>query len=150
MLAPGDTAPDFTLPDASGTPVSLATELARGPVVLAFYPRDFTPACTAQACMMRDRHDQLESAGFRTLAISAQGEATHAKFARKHDLPHTLLADPDKTVIRAFGVAGPLGLIPRRVTYLINPDRVIADRVVADLNVGRHRAFIDRLLTPGG
>lgn len=143
MLKKGEPAPDFEIADADGSPVRLSRLLERGPVVVAFYPADFTPVCTAQACMMRDNHARLTEAGLRVVAISPQPADSKARFRDKHDLSQTLLADPDRVAIKAFGVGLPLGLV-RRATFLIGTDGVIADRVVADLRVGPHRALIER------
>lgn len=145
MLRPGDNAPEFDLPDASGGRVRLSALLGGGPVVLAFYPADFTPVCTAQACMMRDQHDRLIEAGYRVVAISSQSADSHARFAARHALAQTLLADTEREAIRAYGVGGPLG-ITRRVTFLITRGGRITDRVVSDLRVGPHRRMLSRLI----
>ncbi|MEM9166178.1 MAG: peroxiredoxin [Planctomycetota bacterium] len=146
MLKPGDHAPDFSLPDGDGTAVSLAGLLTDGPLVLYFYPADFTPGCTAQACMARDLHSELLAAGLRIVGVSPQPPESHRRFAEKHGLPFTLLCDQDKTVARAFGVNGPFGFAVRRATFLIEPDGKISDAVRADLNIGRHKAFIRRTM----
>lgn len=143
MLNIGDTAPDFELTDAEGTPVRLSSLLGQGPVVVSFYPADFTPVCTAQACMLRDHHDRLTRAGLRVLAISPQPAESKARFRDKHHLTQTLLADPERRAIKAFGVGLPLGLV-RRATFLINTEGWIDDRAVADLRVGPHRSLIER------
>lgn len=149
MLNVNDPAPDFTLPSADGAEVRLRERLGSGPVVLYFYPADFTPACTAQACMMRDWREPLIEAGYRVLGVSPQSAESHRRFEEKHGLGLTLLADTDKRVCRAYGVLGPMGLIVRRATFLIGQDGVIRDRVVADLRVGKHEAFVKRLLEKG-
>jgi peroxiredoxin Q/BCP len=137
MLSIGQPAPDFELPDHAGETVRLSELLARGPVVVAFYPADFTPVCTAQACMMRDEHERLTEAGLTVVAISPQPAESKARFRDKHDLARSLLADPDRAAIKAFGVGLPLGLV-RRATFLIDPTARSSDRVVADLRVGPH------------
>ncbi len=142
MLTAGERAPDFTLPDQDGEPVTLSQLLARGPLVLYFYPADFTPGCTKEACTIRDMHDEIASAGMRVVGIAPQDEASHARFREKHALPFTLLSDPDKLAIRAYGVDGPLGVGVRRATFLIGADGKILDSVRADLRIGRHEAFI--------
>lgn len=149
MLSIGQPAPDFSLVDEAGATVTLASLLARGPVVLYFYPADFTPVCTAQACMFRDWTQELSAAGVRVVGISPQGAASKQKFKEKHTLGFTLLADPEKKVIGAYGAAFLFGMFTRRVTYLIEPSAnggAIADRVVADLSVGPHRAFVERVV----
>lgn len=153
MLNIGDAAPDFTLNDEAGKPVSLASLLASGPVVLYFYPADFTPVCTAEACMFRDWTAELGAAGVRVIGISPQGTESKQKFKQKHALSFPLLADPDKTAIRAYGASFLFGMFTRRVTYLIEPAKssatapgIIADRAVADLTVKPHEAFVKRVL----
>lgn len=144
MLKIGDVAPDFTLPDQSGTPVSLRALLARGPVLLYFYPADATPICTAQACMVRDSATELESAGVQAVGISAQSVKSKRKFADSKLLSHLLLADVDKRVANAFGVRALFGLVPRRASFLIDPDTTIVDMAVADLSVGAHEKLVHR------
>lgn len=146
MIGVGDKAPDFALPSQDGHTVQLSALLSEGPVVLYFYPADFTPVCTAQACMVRDRHDRLAASGYRVIAVSPQSVASHAKFAQRHELPFKLLADPDKIAIRAYGVAGPFGLLTRRATFLIGADGIVLDREVGDLSVAKHAGLIGRML----
>lgn len=144
MLRAGDTAPEFTLPDQDGTPVSLAALLKDGPLLLYFYPADFTPGCTKEACDIRDMHEDISDVGIRVVGVSPQGAESHARFRNRHHLPFMLLADEDKAAVRAFGVDGPLGLGVRRATFLIGQDGVIQDVVLADLRIGRHSDFIRR------
>ena len=146
MLEIGDEAPDFTLPDERGEAVSLSDLLSAGPAVLYFYPADFTPVCTAEACTFRDMHPQLAAAGLRLAGVSPQGQNSHVRFKRKHELPFALLSDPDKRVITRYGANGPLGLGTRRVTYLISPGGRIEARVRADLSAARHRAFVEHAM----
>ena len=142
MLQPGARAPDFTLPDQDGRDVTLAELLEDGPLVLYFYPADFTPGCTKEACTIRDMHGEIAAAGMRVVGIAPQDAASHARFRAQHKLPFTLLADRDKSVIRAWGVDGPLGIGVRRATFLVGGDGVIRDAVLADIRIGRHEEFI--------
>ncbi|MGD9388357.1 MAG: peroxiredoxin [Gammaproteobacteria bacterium] len=150
MLQTGDQAPDFTLPDQDGQQVSLRALLAEGPLVLYFYPADFTPGCTKEACSIRDMHDEIAAAGMRVVGVSPQDAESHARFRDKHGLPFTLVADPDKIAIKAYGVDGPLGVGVRRATFLVGRDGVIRDMVLADLRVGRHEEFIRRAVAAAG
>ncbi len=131
MLEIGQPAPPFTLPDQDGTPVRLA-DLAGQPVVVYFYPRDDTSGCTTQACGIRDQWSQFEAAGAAVLGISPDPVDSHAKFAAKHDLPHRLLADPDRTVIEPYGAWGLKKMYGKeyegviRSTVLIAPDGTVA------------------------
>ncbi|MGH2922763.1 MAG: thioredoxin-dependent thiol peroxidase [Solirubrobacterales bacterium] len=104
MIAEGQEAPDFTLSDQDGTEVTLS-ELRGQPVVLYFFPRADTPGCTAQACGVRD-HSDYEAAGARVLGVSPDTIEAQRKFAGKHDLGFTLLADPDHEVADRYGVWG--------------------------------------------
>ena len=101
----GDVAPAFTLRDQDGVERTL-TELNDRPLLLAFYPADGTPGCTTQACDIRDRWAEFEELGVRVVGVSPDDVATHAGFVREHGLPQTLLADPDHTVLEAYGAWG--------------------------------------------
>ncbi len=142
MLEISEQAPRFTLPDQTGEPVSLQGLLENGPVVLYFYPADFTPGCTREACTIRDLHGELVAAGLQVAGISPQGTESHQRFAEKYQLPFLLLSDVGKTVIVDYGVNGPLGFGVRRATFLIDQDGIIRDAVLADLRIGQHEEFI--------
>ena len=104
-LSPGDPAPDFTLPDAEGTPVSLSAHRGRK-VVVYFYPAALTPGCTKQACDFTDNLDVLAAAGYDVLGISPDAPEKLAKFRDKESLKVTLLSDPDRTTLTAYGAYG--------------------------------------------
>ena len=130
MLNIGDTAPDFTLPDQAGTPVSLSGFRGRT-VVVYFYPKDNTPGCTNEACSFRDHYAALQDQGVVVLGVSPDSVASHQKFASKHDLPFPLLADTEHAVAESFGAWGEKSLYGRkfmgllRSTFLIDGDGVI-------------------------
>lgn len=142
MIKIDERAPEFTLPDESGKDRSLTEFLSAGAVVLYFYPADFTPGCTRQACLLRDIHGEIQNAGLRVVGISPQSPASHAKFKARYELPFVLLSDEQKTVIKMYGVNGPLGLGVRRATYLIDASRRVRDVVLADFKIGRHEDFV--------
>ncbi len=146
MIRAGTQAPDFTLPDQYGEPTRLADLLEKGPLILYFYPADFTPGCTSEACSIRDLHDDLVDAGLRVVGVSPQDQTSHQRFREKHELPFTLLADTDKLAVKLYDVDGPLGMGVRRATFLIGQDGIIADVVLADLRVSRHEAFIRKAI----
>lgn len=146
MLNIGDTAPDFELTDENGEQVTLDDLLAGESLILYFYPADFTPLCTAEACSIRDMHDDIVDAGIKVVGISPQSERTHRRFKEQFNIPFPLLFDKNKTVIRAFGVDGPLGFGVRRATYLISKEKHIENRVVSDLFVGSHTQFIKEVI----
>jgi peroxiredoxin Q/BCP len=141
MLSAGNRAPDFTVRNQNDEPVALTDLLRNGPLVLYFYPADFTAGCTREACAVRDLYPQLVTAGVSVAGVSPQNAKSHAAFAAKYALPFTLLCDPDKVLARAYGVAGPLGLGVRRASFLISSAGLIQDAVLADLRIGRHEAF---------
>jgi peroxiredoxin Q/BCP len=146
MLAVNDRAPEFVLPDSDGNDVALSDLLKNGPLILYFYPADFTPGCTKEACSIRDIHDDIQSVGLRVAGISPQDAKSHEKFQKEHNLPFTLLCDPDKIAVKMYDVDGPLGFGVRRVTYLISQDRHIQDVLQADLRIGRHTDFIEKAI----
>jgi thioredoxin-dependent peroxiredoxin len=104
-LAPGDLAPDFTLPDSGGTDVSLSS-LRGQQVIIYFYPAAMTPGCTKQACDFRDSRGDLSGAGYAVLGISPDSPAKLAKFVEKEGLTFPLLSDPDRKVLEAYGAYG--------------------------------------------
>ena len=132
--------------DDEGETVTLDSLLRDGPLILYFYPADFTMVCTAEACEIRDRHDAIRGVDARVVGISPQQQGSHARFRDRYELPFPLLCDPDKNVIRAFGVDGPMGFGVRRATFLIGTDRIIQKRVLADFAVRHHMAFIDQVV----
>ena len=142
MLAIGARAPEFTLPDADGQATSLSNLLRDGPLILYFYPADFTPGCTREACQIRDLHMEIEGAGLRVAGISPQTPESHRAVREKYKLPFTLLSDVERFVIKMYGVQGPLGLGVRRATFLIDQARHIQDAVLADFRIGEHEAFV--------
>jgi peroxiredoxin Q/BCP len=146
MLDTDDKAPEFTLPDQNGHDISLTALLKDGPAILFFYPADFTPGCTREACSIRDLHRELTRAGITVAGISPQGPESHKRFREKHNLPFTLLADEGKQVIGMFGVNGPLGFWVQRVTFLIDQNRVIKGRVKAHFSISEHEAFVKRAI----
>ena len=142
MLAKGTKAPEFELADQDGRKHTLKSLLAGGALILYFYPADFTPGCTKEACSFRDLHQELMRAKLRVVGISPQDVESHRRFADKHDLNFPLLADPDKVAVKAYDVDGPLGFGVRRGTYLIGKDGRVQDAVLADLRIGAHEAFV--------
>jgi peroxiredoxin Q/BCP len=124
-IKPGDRAPDFALPDAAGKSVRLSDFRGQKAVVLYFYPKDDTPGCTKESCTFRDQYQDFKDAGAEVIGVSSDSAESHAKFAAKYRLPFTLLADRDGSVRRQYGVPATLGLLPGRVTYVIDRDGVV-------------------------
>ena len=130
MLNENTPAPDFTLPDAAGTPHSLAD--FRGPwVVLYFYPRDNTPGCTRQACAFAGAYEDFKALDAVVIGVSKDSAASHQKFAEKHGLPFLLLSDPELTAIQAYGVwqekknSGKVSMGVVRSTFIIGSDGMV-------------------------
>ncbi len=146
MLKNGSAAPDFELPDQDGRKQRLSALVDGKPLILYFYPADFTPGCTKEACDLRDLHAQILASGLRVVGISPQSPESHRRFRDEHALPFTLLSDEDKVAIKAFDVDGPLGIGVRRATFLIDGKRRIVDAVLADLRIGRHQQFVERAI----
>ena len=125
MLEVGTKAPDFTLNDKDGNPVSLSDFLGKK-VVLYFYPKDNTPGCTRQACAFAGAYKQFEAKGVEVIGISKDSVASHVKFAEKYDLPFILLSDPDRVAIEAYGVwqekkmCGKVSMGVVRTTFIID------------------------------
>ena len=149
MLANGQKAPEFELADQDGRKHTLTALLKGGPLILYFYPADFTPGCTKEACSFRDLHQELLRAKLRVVGVSPQDVESHRRFADKHGLNFPLLADPDKKVVKAYDLDGPLGFGVRRGTYLIASDGKIKDSVLADLRIGAHEAFVKQAIEAG-
>lgn len=144
MLKPGTRAPEFVLPDQDGRDVELSELLADGPLILYFYPADFTPVCTKEACAIRDMYTELTSVGLQVVGVSPQDGASHKRFRAEQRLPFTLLCDEDKVAAKMYDVDGPFGVGVRRATFLINQDRSIQDAVLADMRVQRHTEFLEK------
>jgi len=145
MLETEQRAPEFTLPDQDGRDISLTSLLKNGPVIVFFYPADFTPGCTREVCSIRDLHREIDRAGLTVAGISPQSPESHRRFREKYQLPFTLLADETKEVIRMFGVSL-LGVWVQRVTYLIDQNRIIKGRVRAHFSIAEHEAFIRKAI----
>ncbi len=139
MLETGDTAPDFALPDQSGTTVRLSDMLAKGPVVLFFYPAAMTPGCTAEACNFRDLAAEFAAAGAQRLGISADEVDKQKQFADKHQFDYPLLSDTERTVATAYGVRRRVGPLPvKRATFVIGADGKIVHTVASELRMNKH------------
>lgn len=135
----GDAAPDFTLPAQDGTRVTLSSFRGEKVVVLYFYPKDETAGCTREACAFRDSHDAFAEAGAQVIGVSADSVASHDRFAKKHGLPFTLVADADNAVRDAYGVPKSLfGLLPGRVTYVIDRDGIVRHVFSSQASIGKH------------
>jgi thioredoxin-dependent peroxiredoxin len=134
----GDKAPDFTLPSQSGDPVRLSDRLGERVVVLYFYPKDNTRGCTAEACAFRDSHEVFADAGAEVIGVSSDSADKHAAFAGQHKLPFTLLSDAGGQVRKSYGVPAVLGVVPGRVTYVIDRAGTVRHVFNSMTNIGGH------------
>jgi thioredoxin-dependent peroxiredoxin len=140
----GDKAPDFTLPSQTGEPVRLSDRLGEHNVILYFYPKDETSGCTAEACAFRDSYQVFTDAGADVIGVSSDSVDRHAGFADHHSLPFTLLSDQGGAVRKTYGVPAKFGVLPGRVTYVIDRAGTVRHVFNSLTNTGRH---IDEALT---
>ncbi|GMQ24213.1 thioredoxin-dependent thiol peroxidase [Algoriphagus sp. oki45] len=125
-LKKGTTAPDFTLPATSDQTITLSKDLKGKAVVLYFYPKDFTPGCTAEACEFRDQFEGFRDLDIPIFGISRDDIPTHEKFKKAHRLPFDLLSDSSGKVCKVYDALIPLIKMPKRVTYLLDENHQIA------------------------
>ncbi len=134
----GDKAPDFTLPSQMGDNVTLSEFLGKKNLVLYFYPKDETPGCTKEACTFRDNYEQLTSLGAEVLGVSGQSVESHKSFATHYGLPFILLSDQDNKVRKLYGVPSTMGIIPGRVTYIIDKKGIVRHIFISQSQAQRH------------
>lgn len=148
MLAVGDAAPAFALPDETGAVRTLDSLLAAlpegGRLLLYFYPADFTPICTREACAFQEALPGIAADGVSVVGVSAQDSASHARFKQAYGLGFTLLADVGREAIRAYDAAGLFGLGTARVSYLISKEGTVLEAVGARFGVAPHVALARR------
>jgi len=137
-INPGDKAPLFTLPDSGGQPVSLTDFIGKKSLVVFFYPKDESYGCTKEACSFRDNYDEFKDAGAEVIGISTDDEASHSSFAAHHKLPFVLLSDKDSKVAELYGVHRSLGILPGRVTFVIDKEGFIRMNYSSQLNFRKH------------
>ncbi len=138
----GDPAPDFTSTDQTCNPINLSDYRGKK-VVLYFYPKDDTSGCTAQACSLRDNYTDLRAAGYEVLGVSVDNQNSHQKFINKYELPFTLVADTDKSVVEAYGVWQEKSMYGRkymgtaRTTFLIDESGIITG-IIGKVDTKKH------------
>jgi peroxiredoxin Q/BCP len=121
----GDKAPDFTLKSGSGQTVSLSDFKGKKAVVLFFYPKDETSVCTKEACAFRDQFQVFKDLGAEVIGVSSDSAESHKGFAEHHKLPYSLLSDEGGKLRKTYGVPSTMGIIPGRVTYVIDKDGIV-------------------------
>jgi peroxiredoxin Q/BCP len=134
----GEPAPEFTAEAHNGQLVSLDQFRGKQPVVLFFYPKDGTPVCTKEACAFRDAYEDFVAAGAVVMGVSSDSTDRHRWFAAEHQLPFLLLSDEDGNLRKAFGAASTLGLLPGRVTYVIDKQGIVRHVFSSQFAAQRH------------
>lgn len=134
----GSKAPEFSLPDQRGKRVNLADYLGKTNLVVYFYPKDESFGCTKEACSFRDNYEVFKEAGAEVIGISSDDIASHQAFAANHKLPFILLSDKDKTVADKYGVGKSLGILPGRVTFVIDKQGIVQLMFSSQLNFQKH------------
>ena len=134
----GDMAPDFELKDKDGNLVKLSSFRGEKSVVVYFYPKDETPGCTAQACSFRDSYEDFKEVGAEVIGISSDGSSSHTGFAENHRLPFILLSDPIGKARKAYGAYDLFGMIPGRVTYVIDKQGKVIHSFDSQLSPTKH------------
>lgn len=138
-LKVGDKMPSFSLKDQKGNTITKEDFVGNSNLVLYFYPKDDTLGCTKEACSFRDQFEDFTELGAQVVGVSADSPESHAKFAEKYNLPFTLLSDEKNELRKAFGVKGNLlGLIPGRVTFIIDKEGVIQHKFDSQMNATKH------------
>jgi peroxiredoxin Q/BCP len=139
QLALGDKIPSFKLKDQNNEWFDISDHMGKSFLVVYFYPKDDTPGCTREACSFRDKYEDFASNNIKVIGISGDSPASHKRFAQKHKLNFTLLSDEHQKVEKEFGVPRNLfGLLPGRVTYVINQQGNIIHIFNSQLNVEKH------------
>lgn len=134
----GDLAPEFSLVSQKGEKISLKDYQGKKNVVLYFYPKDDTPGCTAESCAFRDSYEVFQKVGAEVIGVSSDSSESHQRFASKHRLPFILLSDPAGQIRKRYGVSSTLGLIPGRVTYVIDKAGIVRHIFSSQFNAKRH------------
>jgi peroxiredoxin Q/BCP len=136
-LKVGDLAPEFSLMDEHGVPVSLKDYRGKNIVVLYFYPKDFTSGCTTEACSFRDDYKLYQEKGAVVIGVSLDSVESHSKFSERYTLPFAILSDKSKEVAKAYGVLGTGGFLAKRVTFIIDKNGKIT-HVFPKVDVKQH------------
>ncbi|MGB5812233.1 MAG: peroxiredoxin [Polyangiales bacterium] len=138
IIGVGQQAPDFTKTTQAGDSISLSQFRGEKAVVLYFYPKDETPGCTAEACTFRDNFEDFVEAGAVVVGVSQDSEESHRGFAEHHRLPFLLVSDRDKAMQAAYGVPKTMGILPGRVTFVIDREGTVRHVFNSQLNAKKH------------
>lgn len=136
----GDIAPEFSLPDQTNRRISLSEALGTGGLVVFFYPKDGTPLCAKEACAFRDNYGEFQKYGVNILGVSSDSTASHQRFAQDNGLTYPLLHDAGGVLRKEWGVPSSLGILPGRVTYVLDGSGKVRDIFSSQLEAERHVA----------
>ena len=145
MLKEGDVAPDFSLESHERRIISLHNYLGKKNILLYFYIKDYTPGCTKETCGFTKMFKRLEQGNFVVLGISLDSVESHQKFAKDHDVPFPLLSDTDKKVAKAYGALAIMGLMNKRMTFIIGLDGKIG-KIIEGISAGKHIEEVEKRL----
>ena len=134
----GVRAPDFTLPSSTGENISLSQFIGKKNVVIFFYPMDESPVCSREAEAFRDKYETFKELDAEVLGISSQSVESHKSFSKHHNLPYFLLSDTNNSVRRLYGVSSTLGIVPKRVTFVIDKEGIIKYIFSSQLQPAKH------------
>jgi peroxiredoxin Q/BCP len=134
----GDLAPDFTLPTQSGEPITLSSFRGKKAVVLYFYPKDYTAGCTAEACAFRDSYEVFKDAGAEVIGVSSDSEESHRRFGASYQLPFLLVSDKQGALKKRYGASSMMGLLPGRVTYIIDKEGIVRHIFTSQFAAEKH------------
>jgi peroxiredoxin Q/BCP len=134
----GDKVPDFTLPNQDGVNISLSDYENKNNVVLFFYPRDFSPGCTTQACTFRDRYEDFTDLGAVVIGVSGDSVESHKKFLDAYRFPFTLLSDRGGEARKLLGATKALGMLPGRFTFIIDKTGTVRHIFTSEIDMKKH------------
>ena len=137
-LKTGDKAPQFTLPDQNGKLINLSDFIGKTNLVVYFYPKDESYGCTKEACSFRDNYEDFKDAGAEVIGISADDETSHRGFAANHKLPFILLSDKDKKIANLYRVGKTMGILPGRVTFIIDKQGIVRGIYSSQISFQKH------------
>ena len=150
MIKVGDKAPIFSLKDQDNKDFSIEQIIGKKPLVIFFYPKDFTPGCVREVCAFRDQYQDFQDKGVDVIGISSDGHKSHEKFAKKHNLPFTLLSDYKGEIRKKFGVPSSVfGFLPGRMTFVIDVSGIVKMRFNSQFGAEKHIEESLKILNKG-
>ena len=134
----GEKAPDFSLPNQDGEVVSLSNNYKKNNVVLFFYPKDFSPGCTIQACHFRDNYEDFTDLGAVAIGVNGDSVESHKRFLEEYLLPFHLLSDEGGKIRKGYGSAKGFGLLPGRYTFIIDMEGIVCHIFTSETDMKKH------------